>query len=286
MDNKFNELNAEEKRVILDKGTERAFTGKYDNFWTEGEYTCKQCGAALYKSSSKFDGHCGWPAFDDEIAGAVTRHPDPDGRRVEIVCTNCSGHLGHVFAGEGFTAKNTRHCVNSISLNFVPATVKDKVLQKAYFAGGCFWGVEYYFERAKGVTDTEVGYMGGTKEFPTYQEVCAHTTGHFEAIEVTYDPSITNYEAMAKMFFETHDPTQTNGQGPDLGEQYLSVAFYTTPEEKATLQKLIGVLEAKGMKIATKLIPATKFWKAEEYHQRYYDKTKKTPYCHAYKKLF
>ncbi|PKQ68463.1 peptide-methionine (R)-S-oxide reductase [Labilibaculum manganireducens] len=118
---KYNALSADEKRVIIDKGTEYPGTGKYLHNKAKGVYTCKQCNAELYRSDSKFESNCGWPSFDDEIDGAVKHIPDADGRRIEIVCANCNGHLGHVFTGEGFTKKNTRHCVNSISLNFIPS---------------------------------------------------------------------------------------------------------------------------------------------------------------------
>lgn len=275
------ELTDEEKRVIVNKGTERPFTGKYYNFDEKGTYTCKQCGAALYRSEDKFDSGCGWPSFDDEIAGAVKRVPDADGRRTEITCARCGAHLGHVFAGEGFTPKNTRHCVNSISMEFVPEEKqKTEKTETAIFAGGCFWGVEYWMKKEPGVISVESGYIGGKTERPTYEEVCHKNTGHAEAVKVVFDPSKVSYETLAILFFEIHDPTQLNRQGPDVGDQYRSEVFYTTPQQKEIAEELIARLKAKGYDVKTRVTAATTFWPAEQYHQNYYERKGSIPYCH------
>lgn len=287
---KFNPLTPDEERVIVYKGTERPFTGEYNNFYEKGTYVCKRCDTPLYRSTDKFNSHCGWPSFDDEIPGAVRRETDADGSRTEILCAACDAHLGHVFLGEGFTSKDTRHCVNSISLKFVKdgdATTTNNTKQgRAIFAGGCFWGVEYYLQKEPGVISTTVGYIGGAKQNPTYKEVCYTNTGHAEAVEVVFDTTKTSYEHLARIFFETHDPTQVNRQGPDIGEQYRSEVFYTSEEQKQVIEKLIAELKAKGYKVATKLTPAPTFWPAEDYHQDYYIKKHGEPYCHARVKRF
>lgn len=282
---KYNNLTPDEERVIIHKGTETPFTGEHLNNKAEGTYTCKRCDAALYRSSDKFDSHCGWPSFDDEIPGAVKHTVDADGRRTEITCTNCGGHLGHVFEGEEFTAKNTRHCVNSLSLNFVASPVA-KAVEKAYFAAGCFWGVEHLMKEAEGVLSTQVGYTGGRTTEPTYQEVCYDNTGHAEAIKVVFDPTKTNFEILARLFFEIHDPTQKDRQGPDFGTQYRSAIFYVDDAQRRTAEELIGILKGKGYNIATELAEAGVFYEAEDYHQDYYDRTGKQPYCHVYQKRF
>ena len=284
---KFNTLTLEEENVIIHKGTERPYTGEYKNNQEDGIYTCKQCDTPLYNSSDKFDSHCGWPSFDDEIQGAVKRIPDADGSRTEIVCANCEGHLGHVFEGEGFTNKNTRHCVNSISMNFIPTEKSDLLTKEtAIFAGGCFWGVEYFMQKEPGVLFTTVGYTGGKTKNPTYEEVCSHSSGHIEAIEIVYDPTKTTFEKLTKLFFEIHDPTQVDHQGPDIGEQYRSEIFYSNEEQKEIAEKLIEILEEKGYRVATIVSKASTFWKAENYHQDYYLNKGSLPYCHGYTKRF
>lgn len=283
----FNRLTPEEENVIIHKGTEEPFSGEYTAFFAKGTYTCKRCKSPLYHSSDKFTSSCGWPSFDDEIKGAVRREVDADGRRTEILCVTCGAHLGHVFENEGLTPKNIRHCVNSISLVFEPDTQAVPVVTaKAYFAGGCFWGVEYYFESFDGVISAVSGFMGGDKENPTYKEVCSGTTGHIEVVEVTYNTQEVSFESLAKFFFEIHDPTQDDGQGPDIGEQYRSIVFYTNEVEKKIAFKLIHILQTRGYDMATRVHPAGVFWKAEDYHQDYYEHSGRHPYCHFYQKKF
>jgi len=276
-------LSTDAFRVIEQKGTEEPFTGEYWDNHEEGNYVCRRCGGPLYNSVTKFDSGCGWPSFDDEIDGAVTRKTDADGSRIEILCSSCDAHLGHVFTGEGFTKNNTRHCVNSLSMRFIPASGETG---RAVFAGGCFWGVEHFFRRVDGVLATTVGYTGGGKNYPSYKDVCYTDTGHVEAIEILYDPEAVSYRELAKLFFEIHDPTQESGQGPDIGEQYISAVFYENTEQKNITEELISILEKKAYDVATVLLPAAAFWPAEDYHQDYYVKTGKAPYCHAYTKRF
>ena len=277
-------LTPEEKRVIVGKGTEPPFSGKYHSFSEQGTYVCKRCGAPLYHSSAKFDSGCGWPSFDAEVPGAVRRRADADGERTEITCAACGAHLGHVFLGEGLTARNIRHCVNSISMNFVPADAKKTAT--ALFASGCFWGTQHHLQRARGVLTTAVGFSGGRTARPTYEDVCRGDTGHAEVVQVVFDPAVITFEELAKLFFETHDFTQVDRQGPDVGTQYRSEIFYLDEEQKRTAEKLIGVLQAKGYKVATRLTRAGPFWPAEEYHQNYYWKSGGSPYCHVYRKIF
>jgi peptide methionine sulfoxide reductase msrA/msrB len=151
----------------------------------------------------------------------------------------------------------------------------------AYFAGGCFWGVEFFLEKLPGVIAVESGYMGGHIENPSYEQVVAHQTGHLESVRVRYDPAKIGYGAIARRFFEIHDPTQANGQGPDIGPQYLSAVFVANEAERRTTEELIAKLRARGYDVVTEIKPATTFYSAEDYHQDYYVRHEKLPYCHA-----
>jgi peptide methionine sulfoxide reductase msrA/msrB len=277
-------LSSDEEYVIIHKGTEPPFTGKYYRHYEKGNYTCKQCGAKLFDSSSKFKSDCGWPSFDDQIEGAVKMLPDADGVRTEILCARCDGHLGHVFVGEDFTPKNTRYCVNSISMDFVSFD-KPKT-ERAIFASGCFWGTEYHLQRAPGVISTTVGYSGGSVDNPTYKQVCTGKTGHAESVEVVFDPSKTSFEKLARLYFETHDFTQLNRQGPDIGTQYRSAIFYLDENQKNIALKLVKTLRQMNYNVKTEINPAGNFWPAEDYHQDYYQKNGQNPYCHIYRKIF
>lgn len=281
----INNLSKEEKQVLINKGTEAPFSGKYNDNEAKGLYVCKMCNAPLYTSEHKFKSTCGWPSFDDEIEGAIKRIPDTDGRRTEIVCAKCGGHLGHVFKGEYLTEKNLRHCVNSISMKFIPKgeDTKEEVI---YLAGGCFWGTEYYYKNLKGVIRTSVGFTGGSKDDPSYNDVSSGTSGHAEVVEVVYNKDEIKVSEIIKLFFEIHDCTQINRQGPDIGEQYRSEIFYTTDKQKEVSEDIIKILISKGYKVATILTKANKYYKAEDYHQDYYNKKGSTPTCHFRNKIF
>jgi peptide methionine sulfoxide reductase msrA/msrB len=266
----FKNLTPEEKRVIVDKGTEAPFTGEYDDFYQAGIFVCKACGNHLYDSSSKFDAGCGWPAFDKVKDGAINTYSDfhLGYERTEITCSRCEGHLGHVFKGENFTPENTRHCVNSISVRFIA----DSSLETAIFGAGCFWGVEELFRTLDGVYSTEVGYTGGELDNPTYEQVSKGNTGHVEAVKVFFDPKQISYKDLIEVFWENHNPTTVNAQGPDKGPQYRSVIFFCNDDHRKIAEASKLALE-KSMKfdnpIVIEIVSSTVFYRAEEFHQEY-----------------
>lgn len=267
------------RRIICDKTTEYPFTGEYNTVAKAGSYLCRRCGLALFRARNQFHSGCGWPSFDNDIVQAVLQIPDKDGQRTEILCGRCQAHLGHVFVGENFTHANLRHCVNSASIDYVPdSEVMDT--EEAIVAGGCFWGVDYFLQQLPGVLKVEVGYSGGMTQEPTYEQVCNGDTGHYEVARVVYDVAKTDYHSIIKRFFEIHDPTQRSGQGPDIGDQYKSAIFYYNEEQRQEAQGLIQRLKTRGYEVATRLLEAQTFWPAEGYHQNYYGKHSKAPYCH------
>ncbi|MDD3266425.1 MAG: bifunctional methionine sulfoxide reductase B/A protein [Burkholderiales bacterium] len=271
--------------ILVKKATEYPFTGIFTDNESLGSYLCRQCGTVLFRSIHKFHSGCGWASFDDAISGKVRNVPDADGRRTEIICNNCEGHLGHVFQGEELTDKNTRHCVNSASLDFVNSIyIEDS--EEVILAAGCFWGVEYYLKKIPGVVLTEVGYCGGHVDNPIYDDVKKESTGHLEVVRVIWDKNKQSLEQILKVFFETHDPEQIDGQGPDIGNQYLSAIFYYDAMQKATAEKVMQLLIDKGYKLATELRKMEKFWIGELYHQDYYNRKGTLPYCHGYQERF
>jgi len=175
---------------------------------------------------------------------------------------------------------------NSAPVTLLPAAPAQAGNETLILASGCFWGTEFFLKRIDGVLSTTVGYTGGHVENPSYEQVCGKRTGHYEACLVEYDPKRTTAEEVLRTFFETHDPTQANGQGPDIGPQYRSAVFYQNEAQRDLTQSLIGLLTAKGLKVATEVLPAQAFYSAEGYHQDYYDIKGGTPYCHGYRKLF
>ncbi|MFZ4430809.1 MAG: bifunctional methionine sulfoxide reductase B/A protein [Phycisphaerales bacterium] len=280
-------LSKEDADVILAKGTERPFCGNLLDNKKEGVYVCKLCSLPLFSSDSKFNSGTGWPSFFKPFDKAhVGVHVDRSHGMVreEIVCARCNGHLGHVF-DDGPEPTGLRFCLNSASLTFfekgteLPAESRPIPTRTAYFAGGCFWGVEDRFAQLPGVIDAVSGYMGGSVDNPTYRQVCNGTTGHAETVRIVFDPTRITYPQLLERFFKFHDPTQLNRQGPDIGDQYRSAIFATDDEQLRQSQEFIAA-QAKTARFEKRKIvtvvdtaaKAGKFYDAEEYHQDYHAK--------------
>jgi len=274
-------LTAEQYRVLRQAGTERPFTGKYNNHQEAGTYACGACGSRLFASETKYDHGTGWPSFTAPVDKSLLelREDRSHGMvRTEVRCAACGSHLGHVF-NDGPPPTGEHYCINSIALDFLqsgqPEEMKKEGTETAVFAAGCFWGIEDKFSRMKGVMSTRVGYTGGRTKNPTYKKVCSDTTGHAESVEVVFDPKIVSYEDLLNAFFRFHDPTQINRQGPDVGTQYRSAIFYLNEVQKGAALTLIVKLDASGQydcPVATQVLPASEFYPAEDYHQKYYEK--------------
>jgi peptide methionine sulfoxide reductase msrA/msrB len=280
-------LSKEQYYILREKGTEAPYTGKLLMNKDSGVYTCSACGNVLFNSDSKFDSHCGWPSFDEEIAGGkiITKTDNSAGMsRTEIMCGRCGGHLGHLF-DDGPTSTGKRYCVNSVSLEFVDAASMDKKVSNMdtlTLGGGCFWCIEAVFEQMKGVLSVESGYSGGTTANPSYEDVCTGNTGHVEVVQVIFDRNITSMEEVLKVFFTVHDPTSMDRQGADEGYQYRSVIYYRNETQKKTATDIIAALDkakAYNSPIVTKVERYSAFYKAEISHQDYYANNKNKGYC-------
>lgn len=295
--NKINISDDEWKKVLSpdlyavsrNADTERAFTGNLWNSEAKGTYFCAACGNNLFESNQKFISSCGWPSFFEQKnkESIVFKNDNSFGmQRLEALCGRCGGHLGHLF-DDGPEPTGKRYCMNSISLDFVPddknvASISEGNLETITLAGGCYWCVEAVYEQLDGVKSVESGFCGGTVENPTYKEVCQGDTGHAEVVQIIYDNKKTNLDEILKVFFTVHDPTTLNRQGEDIGTQYRSSIFYNNEKQKQTASEIIKKLNAEKVypnPIVTKLEKLEKFYKAEDYHQNYYQQNQEQGYC-------
>ncbi|MEO1128364.1 MAG: bifunctional methionine sulfoxide reductase B/A protein [Planctomycetota bacterium] len=275
------DLTEEERRIMLRKGTEPAFCGNLLDNKQEGTYVCRLCGLPLFSSDAKFKSGTGWPSFyqpvDEDHIGYV-QDKSYGMVRTEIVCARSGSHLGHVFE-DGPKPTGLRYCLNSASLDFVPKgeempeRSRAVKTEAAYFAGGCFWGVEDRFQQIPGVLDAASGYQGGNVDNPTYKQVCSGATGHAESVRVLFDPNRVSFDELLEYFFQFHDPTQLNRQGPDYGTQYRSAIFVASDEQREQALAFIAAQQDadrfNGRKIVTQVNPPAMFYMAEEYHQDY-----------------
>lgn len=295
-------LNDLQKHVTMNGGTERAFDNEYWDNKKEGIYVDVITYKPLFSSTDKFDSGTGWPSFTKPIDGDIIDEKMDYSHgmsRVEVKSASSNAHLGHVFDDGPEDQGGQRFCINSAALKFIAKKDMAKegygqylelfgetknIEEKAYFAGGCFWGMEELFSDLDGVKNVVNGYSGGSFENPTYELIATGITGHAESIAVTFDPTKISYEKLVRFFFKIHDPTTKDRQGNDIGSQYRSAIFYANNRQKNIAKELIKKAEASGVfpgKIVTQIDEFNKFYEAEYYHQDY---LKRNPYgytCHS-----
>lgn len=278
------ELTASQFNILRQHGTERPFSSALNKIKDNGTYVCAGCKNPLFSSATKFDSGTGWPSFYQYLSSKsifVSLDNSLGMSRDEVLCQRCGGHLGHVF-NDGPNPTGLRYCMNGEAMYFVSEQKPMSELSIATFAGGCFWCTETIFESIRGVSEVISGYSGGEEENPTYEAVGGGKTSHAEAFQVYYDPNVITFNDLVRVFFASIDPTIVNGQGPDRGAQYRTIAFYNSEEEKNIIEeKILEVAKEYSNPIATQVVAFTKFWEAEAYHQDFVKRNPNQGYVRA-----
>jgi peptide methionine sulfoxide reductase msrA/msrB len=273
------QLTDEQYRVTRRHGTEAAFSSDMCSLFEPGIYACVCCAALVFDAADKFESRTGWPSFTQPLKeNAIAYHADRTHGmvRIETRCNICDAHLGHVFP-DGPEPGGLRYCMNAAALQKI-----ETVLETATFGGGCFWCTEAIFQPLRGVLKVASGYSGGHIDHPSYSAVCEGTTGHAEVIQVIFDPDQISYKDLLHIHLSTHNPTTLNQQGADKGTQYRSIIFAHNDEQQQMAERVIDEFQdVFDAPIVTEIKPFTIFYKAEEYHQNYYQNNSNAPYCHA-----